>query len=119
MKRLIVDIQPVAHLSPMWKLYFIREKQIKSDLQVAVYKWKKSFKEKKSERFMEIGFQRKKSQRVGLYMIFTVCHLTPVNVVASLWGACNKVFQRGLFPVCPLSVVDSMGCPLLVHVEQR
>ena len=45
-------------------------------------------------------------------MIFTVCHLTPVNVLASLWGACNEVFQRDLFPLCPPSVLDSIRCLL-------
>ena len=73
---------------------------------------KSHLRKKKSERFMEIGFQRKKSQRVGLYMIFTVCHLTPVNVLLAPWGACNEVFQRDLFPLCPPSVLDSVGCPL-------
>ena len=42
----------------------------------------------------------------------TICHLTPVNVVAWLWEACDEVFQRDLFPLCPPSVLDSIGCLL-------
>ena len=42
----------------------------------------------------------------------TICHLTPVNVVARLWEACEEVFQWNLFPLCPSSVLDSIGCLL-------
>ena len=58
---------------------------------------------------MESGPQEKRSQRVGLSMI---CNLTPVNVVAWLWGACDEVFQRDLIPLCPPSVLDTVGCLL-------
>ena len=42
----------------------------------------------------------------------TICHLTPVNVFAWLWEACDEVFQRDLFPLCPPSVLDSIRCLL-------
>ena len=42
----------------------------------------------------------------------TICHLTPVSVVAWLWEACDEVFQRDLFPLCPPSVLDSIRCLL-------
>ena len=42
----------------------------------------------------------------------TICHLTPVSVVAWLWETCDEVFQRDLFPLCPPSVLDSIGCLL-------
>ena len=48
----------------------------------------------------------------------SICHLTPVSVVAWLWEACDEVFQRDLFPLCPLSGLDSIGC-LLFGARER
>ena len=42
----------------------------------------------------------------------TICPLTPVSVAAWLWEACDEVFQSDLFPLCPPSVLDSIGCLL-------
>ena len=42
----------------------------------------------------------------------TICPLTPVSVAAWLWEACDEVFQSDLFPLCPPSELDSIGCLL-------
>ena len=42
----------------------------------------------------------------------TICRLTSVSVVAWLWEACDEVFQRDLFPLCPPSELDSIRCLL-------
>ena len=49
----------------------------------------------------------------------TICPLTPVSVVAWLWEACDEVFQSDLFPLCPPSVLDSIGCLIFGPIEQR
>ena len=62
---------------------------------------------------MQNGPPRKEVPKGKVFIwSITICHLTPVNVVAWLWEACDEVFQRDLFPLCPPSVLDSIGCLL-------
>lgn len=62
---------------------------------------------------MQNGLPRKEVPKGKVFIwSVTICHLTPVNVVAWLWEACNEVFQRDLFPLCPPSMLDSIGCLL-------
>ena len=66
-----------------------------------------------------MDLQEKRSQNAVFIWSVTICHLTPVNVFAWLWEACDEVFQRDLFPLCPPSVLDSIRCLLFGPVEQR
>ena len=58
---------------------------------------------------MQSGPPRKEVPKRSLYMICNNLSFNSVNVVARLWEACDEVFQRDLFPLCPPSVLDSIG----------
>ena len=69
---------------------------------------------------MQSGPPRKEVPKGKVFICsVTICHLTPVSVVAWLWEACDEVFQSDLFPLCPPSVLDSIGCLLFGPIEQR
>ena len=74
---------------------------------------------RKKEFLCKVDLQEKRSQKAKSILSVTICHLTPVSVVARLWEACDEVFQRDLFPLCPPSVLDSIRCLLFGPVEQR
>ena len=62
---------------------------------------------------MQSGRPRKEVPKGKVFIwSVTICHLTPVSVVAWLWETCDEVFQRDLFPLCPPSVLNSIGCLL-------
>ena len=71
---------------------------------MAVYKWKKWFKKKRRERFMETGPQEKRSQRVGLFIIcssvsFDSCQCCCL-ILGSMWWGVSKGSNSSLSPFC-------------------
>ena len=67
---------------------------------------------KKRKLFIQSGPPRKVPKGKVFIWSVTICHLTPVSVVARLWEACDEVFQRDPFPLCPISGLDSIRCLL-------
>lgn len=54
----------------------------------------------------------------SLYDLYSVS-FGLLNVLASLWEHVMRCFKGICFPLCPLSVLDSVDVHFLVHVEQR